>query len=209
MRISKHLHSCLLIEEQRKTILIDPGIYTYEKKALDLQKLSTLEYLLITHEHADHCHLPFIKDIVTKFPSVTIISTPSVVEMLKKERITATTQSNDVVTVTPVNHERVFDVKAPQNVLFAVFGRLAHPGDSLSFTTDKDVLALPLLGPSWMITQAAEKAAALKPKCVLPIHDFHWRDVYRKQYYVRLEAYFKTLGIEFKPIETGEVVEVV
>jgi len=203
MIISKHLHSCLLIQENNTTVLIDPGIFTYEAKALDLEKLSQLDYLLITHEHPDHFHLPFIKELVAKFPKVTIISNPSVVSLLQKENITATTEGNDIIKVTPVPHERVFDNEAPQNVLFEVFGKLGHPGDSMSFTTDKEILALPLLGPSWMITQAVEKALALKPKIVLPIHDQHWRDEYRLQYYDRLKTFFAAKGIQFKNMETA------
>ena len=207
MKISKHLHSCLLIQEDNKTILIDPGIYTYEAKALDIENLSQLDHLLITHEHPDHFHLPFIKELIAKFPKVTIISNPSVVSLLQKENIAATTEGNDLIKTTPVPHERVFDKDAPQNVMFEILGKLAHPGDSMSFTTDKEILALPLLGPSWMITQAVEKAVALKPKVVLPIHDHHWRDEYRLQYYERLEKFFTPHEISFKALEQGKLVE--
>ena len=69
MKISKHLHSCLLAEEAGKIILIDPGNYTFEEKALDIGKLEKLDFLLITHEHQDHIYLPFLKIIFEKFPS--------------------------------------------------------------------------------------------------------------------------------------------
>lgn len=207
MKISKHLHSCLLLEEKETTILIDPGNFTYEAHALDLTTLDHLDYLLITHEHADHYHVPFIKELVAKFPQATIISNSSVVSLLQKETIQATTESNEYINVLPFPHERVFDREAPQNVMFEVFGKLAHPGDSMSFTTDKEILALPLLGPSWMITQAVEKAVSLKPKVIIPIHDYHWKDEYRIQYYERLEKFFTPRGIIFKSLETGIALE--
>ena len=208
MIISKHLHSCLLIKEQGQTILIDPGVFTYEKKALDLEALQQLDFILITHEHADHCFIPFIKELATKFPAVKIISNQSVVNILQKEGITVTTQGTDDIILTPVNHERVFDVASPPNVMLEIFNKLAHPGDSMSFTTNKEILALPLLGPSWMITQAAEKAVELQPKVILPIHDYHWKDEYRIEYYKRLKDFFATKHIDFKSLETGNIVEV-
>src|SRR5260221_6406985 len=98
MKISKHLHSCLLVQDQNKTVLIDPGIFTAQEKALDLKKIDKLDYLLITHEHSDHLYLPFIKEIVAKFPNVKIVTNQSIVNILSKENITATTQADAVVT---------------------------------------------------------------------------------------------------------------
>lgn len=208
MTISKHLHSCLLVHEQGKTLLIDPGVFTYQENVLEINTLEKLDYILITHEHPDHFHIPFVKELVANFPNVTIVTNQSIVEILEKENIKATTQSTNNIIMMPVSHERVFDNDAPENVMFEIFDRLAHPGDSMSFTTNKEILALPLLGPSWMITQATEKAVALKPKTVIPIHDYHWKDTFRKEYYHRLFEFFRTKRIDFKAVETGEKIDV-
>ena len=208
MQITKFLHSCLLVEEADKTILFNPGNFTYDAKVFAVNILEKLDYLLITHEHPDHCYPPFIKEILQKFPDVKIISNQSVVELLKKENITASADGDEIVKITPVPHGRVFDREAPANVMFEVFDRLADPGDSLDFTTAKEILALPLLGPSWTVTHAAEKAVELKPKIVVPIHDWHWKDEARKDYYKRLTNFFAEKGIVFKPLETGEIIEV-
>ena len=37
MRTSKHIHSCLVVEEAGKRFLLDPGQYTYGAKALGLE----------------------------------------------------------------------------------------------------------------------------------------------------------------------------
>lgn len=213
MRLSKYLHSCLLIEDNQKTVLIDPGSFTYQEHALTTDMLSKLDYMLITHEHADHMSILFIKQLVAKFPDVQLLSNPSVAQILAKEHIAVhtdlSTLPSDVdIRFEDVSHGRIFDRETPQHVLFEVFGRLTHPGDSIDFERSLDILALPLIGPSWMITQAAEKAVALKPKTVIPIHDHHWRDNFRKEYYQRLEAFFKEKGIEFKPLESGATFEV-
>lgn len=208
MRITKYVHSCLLIEEAGKTILIDPGIFTYEEHALAITTIQKLDYLLITHEHPDHMHMPFIKELISRFPSVMIITNPAIVSLLQKENIHAETVGDELIHITEAPHERVFDKETPQNVLFTIAERITIPGDSLSFPQTKEILALPLMGPSWMITQAVEKALALKPSYIIPIHDWHWKDEARKVFYQRLDAFFTKQNILFKSIETGEQVEI-
>ena len=208
MRITKYLHSCLLVEEKETVILLDPGIFTYQEKVLDINKLSKLDYILITHEHPDHLHIPFIKELVAKFPNVKIITNSSIVAILQKENIKATTEGNELIQVTPVKHERVFDRPTPQNVMFEIFGKLAQPGDSMSFETTKKILAIPLVGPSWSTTQAVEKALSQNPKIVIPIHDWMWRDEWRVEMDKRLKEFFAKKDIDFKSPETGVAVEV-
>lgn len=208
MQISKHLHSCLLVKDQNQTILIDPGNFTYAAHALDLNNLNQLDYILITHEHADHFHLPLIKDLLHKFPNVKIISNPSVVTILQTENITASSEGNEVIEMETLTHEKLWDKEPPQNTIFKIFRKLTHPGDSLHFTTSSDILALPLTAPWGSTTEAVKKALEINPKVIIPIHDFMWKDEIRVAMYERLTDFFKTRGIEFKGLKTGETVEV-
>ncbi len=207
MQISKHLHSCLLIEEQNTTILIDPGNYTYNAKALNLNQLTKLDFLLITHEHEDHFSLPFVKEILQKFPATTIITNPSIVAILKKENIQATNEAHAFIKIEVLTHEKIWDKEPLQNAVFTIFNRLTHPGDCMSFTTSAEILALPLQAPWGSTNQAVEKALQVKPKVIIPIHDWHWKDGVRVAMYQRLKEFFTPLGIDFKSMETGEVVE--
>lgn len=208
MKISKHLHSCLLINEQNQTFLIDPGVFTYQEKALDISKIEKLDYILITHEHPDHMHMPFVKELVEKFPEVKIISNQSVVALLQKEHIKATNTSDDIVTLESVPHEKLWDKQPPENVLITVFGKLATPGDSHHFQTSAAILALPIQAPWGSTTDAVELALQLQPKVIIPVHDWMWKDDFRKSMYQRLAEFFKTKGIEFKSLEIGETTEV-
>ncbi len=204
MRISKRVHSCLLIEEQGKAVLIDPGNYTAQENALDLGKLEKLNFLLITHEHQDHMEIPLIKEIAQKFPDVEIISNFSVAEILSKEGLQVSTQGNAFIEVQDAPHEKLLGGTAPQNVLFRIFGKLIHPGDSLSFGSTTEILALPIQAPWGSMVQAVEKAAQLKPRIVIPIHDWHWRDEARKRLYQMAGSYLKEKGIELRGLEIGE-----
>lgn len=208
MKISKYIHSCLLVEEGNKRILIDPGIYTYEAKALDVNSLPQLDSILITHEHPDHMHPPFMKEIVNKFPNAQIITNPAAAELLNKEGLKASSKENDIVKIEEVPHERVFGSEPPKNVLFNIFSKLSHPGDSLHFSLRTPTLALPVQAPWCSLTEAVEKAVSLKPKVIIPVHDWHWNDSARSTFYKRLDGYFGDFGIKFEGLEAGESVEV-
>ena len=207
MKITKYVHSCLLVEEQGKAALIDPGSYTFQSKALDVRYIEKLDFVLITHEHSDHLHIPFLKEILAQFPNVEVITNPGVDLLLEREGIRASSKGNEHISLTEAPHERIFSSAAPANVLFHVFSRLTHPGDSFQFKEAKEVLALPVQAPWGSTTQAVEKALQLKPRIVIPIHDWHWRDEARKAMYERLAAYFKEQGIEFRGLETGNAFE--
>lgn len=209
MKISKYVHSCLLVEDNGKTVLIDPGEYSYSAKALDIGSVDQLDAIVITHEHPDHFHLPFVKEVLDKFPSVQIYTNDSIVEILKKENIEARTSGDEIVQLTQAPHEHVFGVpQMPQNILTKVFGKLTHPGDSEQYSLETEALALPVQAPWTSVTKAVERAVQLKPKVIIPIHDWHWNDQAREGLYTRFAKYFADNGIDFKPLKTGEVVEV-
>jgi L-ascorbate metabolism protein UlaG (beta-lactamase superfamily) len=203
MEVTKYLHSCLLLENNNRVILIDPGNYTYESKVFPLGSLQKLDYILITHEHQDHMFLPFIKEIVHKFPNVEIVTNEAAQAVLENEGITATIQRPDFIHKEEIRHEKMFSGEPPTNWLFEIDGYITHPGDSFSFNKTTSVLALPIQAPWGDTTQAVNLALKLKPSKVLPIHDWHWRDEARIAYYQRLTGFFREQGIEFISLETG------
>jgi L-ascorbate metabolism protein UlaG (beta-lactamase superfamily) len=208
MRISKHIHSCLLIEEQGKTILIDPGIFTYNEKALEIDALAELDYIVITHEHPDHMHIPLIKDLVNNFPEAKIITNSAAASLLAKEKITAATEGDSIIRMQIAPHEKLWDTRVPQNVLVTIFDKLTHPGDSLHFQKTNEILCLPIQAPWGSTTAAVEKALQLKPKVIIPIHDWMWKDSFRAAMYQRLTEFFTKHDIAFKSLETNQIVEI-
>ena len=209
MKISKHIHSCLLIEDQGKVVLVDPGNYSYDTHALDVNTLQRLDAIVITHEHADHMYIPWIKEILQKFPNTPIYTTASAKKLLEQEGLdNIHTKGNDYITMEPVPHEKIWFGPAAENVLATLFGTFATPGDSHTFTTKADIVALPVTAPWGSTTRAVELAMELQPKVIIPIHDWHWRDEARKGFYQRLKEYFAKNNIDFKAVETGEIVEV-
>lgn len=206
MLLTKYQHSCILLEDQGKTILIDPGNYSTE--LLQPESLSALDYLLITHEHMDHMDIPTIKTLAAKFPKLKIITNNSVKNILEKEGIAASVQSDEIVQIEPVPHEKIWMGQPAENIEVTVFDKLSHPGDSLSFDKTAEILCLPISGPWCNTTQAVELGEKVKPKIIIPIHDFHWKDDVRIGMYQRLHDYFEQRGIDFKVLENGKTIEV-
>lgn len=207
MKITKYVHSCLLIEHDGKNVLIDPGEYSYDEHALNISGITKLDYLLITHEHADHMSMSFLKDVVAKFPTIQILSNASVKEILAKENI-HTVDVIEGIDMMQIPHGKVFGIEVPLNVQFDIFGLISNPGDSHQFTMSKEVLCLPVQAPWGSLTRAVEKALEVKPKVIIPIHDWHWNEKAREGFYTRLKGYFAQQGIDFKALKTGEEVTI-
>lgn len=204
MKITKLVHSCLLVEENNIVVLIDPGSYSLEEKALSVHDFEKLDYLLITHEHADHFNINFVKAIQVKFPHLSIITNKSVVDLLKMENVYATFLGNKFIEIFPASHEHIFGIDTPpENVMFKLFGKLLHPGDSKQFVQTPEILALPIQAPWGNTTELLEHAANLNPKIVIAIHDWHYRPEAREGIYSRASDFFNNKGIAFHGIERG------
>jgi L-ascorbate metabolism protein UlaG (beta-lactamase superfamily) len=207
MIITKYVHACLLVEMPDRTALFDPGIMSEE--ALDVSKLAQLQDIFITHEHTDHISLQLMKELVEKFPEVRITSTQPVVQLLSREGIKASMVAPEGAELFNSPHEAVEPLfPTPEEIGVHYQNVLSHPGDSHSFQETKAILALPVTGPWASTIRALTLAIALKPRYVLPIHDWHWSEQARTQLYARMESVLSKEGITFMKLENGVPVTV-
>lgn len=203
MKITKFEHSCLLVEADGKVALFDPGEMSVP--LIDVSKIDRLDYIFITHEHFDHLDVKFIKDLSGKFPKVQIITTNAIVDILAKEDIKAVYAENDDVKLFNSSHEgHPPFLTPPENTGIHFLDKLSHPGDSHSFSETKDILALPVTAPWGSTDRAVQLALELKPKHIIPIHDWHWKPEVREDMYKRLQGIFVSAGIEFHMIRNTE-----
>jgi L-ascorbate metabolism protein UlaG (beta-lactamase superfamily) len=202
----------LLVETSARVALFDPGVMSGQAlgQALDAGSVSRLDDIFITHEHGDHFSLPLVKQLVQKFPEVRITSTPQVVEQLAKENIAASSDPPEGVTFFDSPHEDVAPLfgQPPQEIGIHYLDMLSHPGDSHSFKETKAILALPMTAPWGSTVRAINLALELKPRHVLPIHDWHWRDEAREQTYGIYERILGEQGITFHKLQTGQPVDI-
>jgi L-ascorbate metabolism protein UlaG (beta-lactamase superfamily) len=206
VKITKFVHSCLLVETPERVALFDPG--TFSEEALDVSKIDRLDDIFITHEHADHCSPDLIKQLVGKFPNVRITSTSDVVKQLSEQGIKASDQAPEGVAFFEAPHESIAPNPTPQNIGIHYLDKLSDPGDSHSFHETKTILALPITAPWGSSERALELVLELKPKHVLPIHDWHWDEATRATSYDNFERVLGEHSITFYKLQTGIPVEI-
>lgn len=204
MKITKLVHSCLLVEMPapiNRTALFDPGVMGN----VDADSLQYLDDIIITHGHADHFDLEVVKKLVAKFPDVRITAPDEVVQQLNSESIPATSAASEGIVFFESPHENVQPLyPQPQEIGVHYLDKLSHPGDSHSFQETKAILALPVTAPWGSMIKAAQLGLELKPRYIIPIHDWHWNDDARKGSYEHLEKLFGDAGITFIKAVNGE-----
>ncbi len=206
MKITKLGHACLLVETPERVGLFDPGYMS----DIPIGSLSRLDDLIITHEHGDHLNIDCVRALLVKFPEAKVWASDAVRKMLKEANIDVKVPADSKdVELFEAPHAAVEPLfPAADNIGVHYLGVLTHPGDSFSFSVSRDILALPVAAPWGATTDAVELAIKLKPKVVLPIHDWHWSDQARKNMYGRLEEVFTSQGIQFISLENDTPVEV-
>ena len=204
MKITKFVHSCLLVETSDRVALFNPGVFSWGAEIFDVNQLRRLDEILITHEHTDHLHPPFVRALRKKFPDVPIYTNPGAAEVLKNTGITnvRTTSTGDIEFFKTDHHSLEPMFPTPRHTGFHYLGTLTDPGDSHDFTEHKRVLALPITAPWGGMIQAGALIDRLRPQVVIPVHDWHWNDSARTDAYDTFEDHLASFGVKFiKPVD--------
>jgi len=206
-KITKFVHSCLLVETPDRVALFDPG--TMSTPSINIDSINRLDDIFITHQHQDHMDVDFIKKLVQKFPEVRITAPNDAVQQLSQAGVEASASPPEGVDFFEAPHEKVEPLfPQPEEIGIHYLNTLSDPGDSHSFNETKAILALPITAPWGSSIKAATIALSLKPKHVLPIHDWHWSDQARESTYNMFEQLLGKEGITFHKLQTGQPVEI-
>lgn len=177
MKIKKIGHCCLVIEENGKRIMTDPGSWTVEKQTEE----KNIDLVIITHEHSDHLHIESLKKILENNPNTKIITNEGVGKLLDKDGIkyeileykNPKDFSGVELEAYDCKHEEIYqEIGQVQNTGFFIGKRLFYPGDSY-YNPGKtvEILALPVAGPWANVKNAINCALEIKPKVCFPVHD--------------------------------------
>ncbi|MFH2072148.1 MAG: hypothetical protein ABIJ75_04770, partial [Actinomycetota bacterium] len=158
---------------------------------------------LITHEHGDHVQPAFVRWLIDRGRDVTVHSNQAVADLLARSDIEVITDDPAGVASEDVIHETTPLGTAPPNRAFTVEGVLTHPGDSYQPTTTGPVLALPLLVPWGSTRRSVEFARGLRPRQVVPIHDFYLSEEGRRWVAGMAAKALGADGIEVVPLDWG------
>lgn len=210
MKITKYVHSCLLVEADDLSVLIDPGRYSWDSHLLNLNHLPHLSHIVITHEHADHYHEPALRNLSQRFPHAVIVTNNDLADKIKDHNLpnTVTSGSDDKVIVFEAPHaELPLNLPSVLNIGVHIDNQLTHTGDALDLSNCKDILALPLTSPFAGMTQTLKQMVELKPKVILPIHDWHWHQQARESLYKMAKDLLVKHNIDFIELKNAETIE--
>jgi L-ascorbate metabolism protein UlaG (beta-lactamase superfamily) len=167
--ITKLVHACLLIETAGRRTLVDPGSFTWQDNRFHLGLVEGVDRILITHEHPDHVSVDLVREALERSNDAAVETTASLRTILAEHSIEATTEGTPQFAAP---HERIPIGPGPANVGFHVAGAVSHPGDSHSFAETMPILAMPFAAPWGSVTSGADRTRLVRPRYVIPIHDW-------------------------------------
>jgi len=220
MKITKLLHSCLLLEKDDDRILFDAGKFSFLEDGARPADLMNLKAVIITHSHPDHMDDEAIAAIMRNNPDAALMGNAGIASALQPKGLTVQLfeeGSRQIggfrVDAFEARHEKIVSAKIPPNTAYIVDDRLLNPGDSYAYSLDAlrgkfDVLALPVMAPWCTEMDTVGFAARMNAKRILPIHDGYVKDFFLRTRYDNYENHFRTQGAKFERMERcGDVVE--
>jgi L-ascorbate metabolism protein UlaG (beta-lactamase superfamily) len=176
VRLTKFGHSCLLVEEGRARVLLDPGSFSEGFEALE-----GLTAVCVTHQHTDHLDRDRLRALLDRNPGVRVLadegSAPALGEAGAAVEVVHDGDELDLgglgVRVAGREHAVVHpDIPTVPNVGYLLGGRLFHPGDALTEPGQPvEVLAAPAGAPWLKLAEAVDYLRRVGPKVAVPVHE--------------------------------------
>ena len=211
MKITKHGHACLELEQAGKKALIDPGFYTE-----NVSGRTDVVALIITHSHDDHCFESQVAGIVKTNPSIKIFGTSEVAAKLAGFDVT-TVYHGDFYEVEGFSFEFFGDmhqiihesIQLIQNTGVMVNNQLYYPGDSYTTPeTPVEILACPTSAPWLKIGDVMDFVAAVKPSKSFATHNALLSELGHDLNNGRVKLVTEQFGGKFTYLKVGESLEV-
>jgi L-ascorbate metabolism protein UlaG (beta-lactamase superfamily) len=176
VRLAKFGHSCLLVEEGRARVLLDPGSFSE-----GFEELEGLTAVCFTHQHVDHLDPERLRVLLDRSPGARVVSDEGSAGALGEAgaEVEIVHDGDELelggvgVSVIGRDHAVVHpDVPAVPNVGYLVGGRLFHPGDALTVpAAPVEVLAVPAGAPWLKLSEAVDYLRQVGPRVAVPVHE--------------------------------------
>jgi L-ascorbate metabolism protein UlaG (beta-lactamase superfamily) len=209
VKVTKYPQSCLIIEQNGKRLLIDPGSFVAEK--YHPNELSPYEAILITHEHPDHASPDLLRALVQK-RAVPVVANKSAAKVLGKvvTKVVEDGESFRLADMQIVARELAHCLlpdgsPGPQNTGYVVEGTFFHPGDGIAIEgLQVSAAAIPIAGPDISPRDAFKFIKQLECRTVIPIHyDFFIED----QKVIEQFALSVVPSVKFIALASGQSIE--
>ena len=173
MQLTKHGHACVVLSEDDRRLVVDPGAFTAD------EAWAGASALLITHEHADHLVPARVRAALDADPALEVWSNPTVAALLDHPRVHAVgagdtfTAAGFDVSVHGEWHAVIHpDLPRVRNVGFLVEGRVFHPGDALTVPeVAVPTLLLPVHAPWSRTAELIDHLRAVGAERAYAVHD--------------------------------------
>jgi L-ascorbate metabolism protein UlaG (beta-lactamase superfamily) len=208
MRITKHEHACLQIENASSTLVIDPGSLTTA-----LVGLKAVVAVVITHEHADHWTPEQLHRILDDNGGARIFGPAGVAAAATGFDVTVV-KDGDVIDVEPFTlrffggKHAVIHASIPvvDNIGVLVNDQFYYAGDSFTIPEGVavDTVAVPAGAPWMKIGEAMDYLLALKPRRSFPTHEMVLSVVGKGLSNQRLKEVTEVNGGEYFPLEPNQ-----
>ncbi|MFD5036619.1 MBL fold metallo-hydrolase [Streptomyces sp. NPDC058377] len=187
LTLTKKIHSCVRLERNGRTLVIDPGGFAEDDAAVGA------DAILVTHEHPDHFNEARLRAALDADPAVQVWTLRSVAEQLSAAfpgRV-HTVGHGDTFTAAGLDvqvHGELHAVIHPDipritNIGFLVDGSVFHPGDAFTVPDRPvDTLMLPVMAPWNKISEVIDYVREVKPRRAIDIHDALLTDLARPIY---------------------------
>lgn len=209
MKITKYIHSCLVVEKGAHKILFDPGLFSFVEGLVKPSQFQDVRAIILTHNHPDHIDADSLKEIIVRNPNATVLANSEIVKKLAEKDISAEvfetgerSVANFVLKAFDAPHEKILADQIPQNTAYTIDDQTLHPGDSLSKNLYElrgtPILCLPTMAPWETELQTYEFARELSPVYVVPVHDGYAKDFFLKSRYENFKKFLEKHGIQFQ-----------
>ncbi len=208
MTIKKYGHSCVVLEENGKRLLFDPGVFVFIEDKIQPEDIGPVDAVLITHTHPDHYFPAALKKLHALKPFTLLVSADTQKTMEADGLDIATTvlevgntaEHEGFTIQTFDSPHQAIPIPCPHNMGYLINNKVFHPGDSYTFhmaAAGVEVLLLPNGGPWATTKQTVEFARAIQPKIALPIHDAMHKDFWLERLNASMAGWMKDSEIEY------------
>ncbi len=211
MKVIKQEHSCLVIENAGKNLIVDPGSFTTL-----LVGMSNVVAIVITHEHQDHWTADQLERILDRNPDARILG-PAGVATAASGFDVEVVKGGDAIEVEPFSlrffggeHAVIhFSIPVVDNVGVLIDDELYYAGDSFTIPEGVEVptLAVPAGAPWLKIGEVMDYVTAVAPKRSFAVHEMVLSAAGKAMSNARIELATEAGGGEFFPLEPGESID--
>lgn len=206
MKITKYEHSCVVLEQDSKRLVIDPG-----KFSDSFTDYSNIYGVVITHIHSDHLDEDRLEAILEKNPEVKIFSNSQVVGESKIKMQAVKAGDKEQVGEFSLeffggDHELYDGFK---NIAVLVNNTVFHPGDSYTLPGKPiKVLCAPASAPWLRVSEASEFIKNARAETTIPIHNALLSEIGESIHYRILGEAAQQAGKQWRVLKVGENLEI-